>query len=51
MFQNRILNIGFKPKKNIEDAIIEIKNKFYEKKIKNKDTYFRVNTLKIIKAK
>ncbi len=48
---DRILNIGFKPKKNIEDAIIEIKNKFYEKKIKNKDTYFRVNTLKIIKAK
>ncbi len=48
---DRILKKGFKPKKNIADAIFEIKNKFDEKKIKKEIKYFRVNTLKIIKAK
>ena len=48
---DRILKKGFKPKKNIADAIFEIKNKFDEKKIKKEIKYFRINTLKIIKAK
>ncbi len=48
---DRILKKGFKPKKNITDAIFEIKNKFDEKKIKKEIKYFRINTLKIIKAK
>jgi len=48
---DRILKEGFKPKKKIEDAIIEIREKFKEKKIKKKDSFYRVNTLKIIKAK
>ena len=48
---NRIIKKGFKPLKKIEDAIFEIKEKFYEKKITKKNSYFRINTLKIIKAK
>jgi hypothetical protein len=37
-------------KKKIEDAIKEIKLKFEEKKILDKKNYYRVNTLKMIKA-
>ena len=48
---DRIIKEGFKPQKKIEDAIIEIKEKFMQKKITKKDNYFRVNTLKMIKAK
>ena len=48
---DRILKKGFKPKKNIADAIFEIKYKFDEKKIKKEIKYFRINTLKIINAK
>ena len=48
---DRIIKEGFKPQKKIEDAIIEIKEKFIQKKITKKDNYFRVNTLKMIKAK
>ena len=48
---DRIIKEGFKPQKKIEDAIIEIKEKFIQKKITKKENYFRVNTLKMIKAK
>lgn len=48
---DRIIKEGFKPQKKIEDAIIEIKEKFMKKKITKKASYFRVNTLKMIKAK
>jgi nucleoside-diphosphate-sugar epimerase len=48
---DRIIKEGFRPKKKIEDAISEIKSYFYKKKIIKKDKFFRVNTLKMIKAK
>ncbi len=48
---DRIIKEGFIPEKKIEDAIIEIKEKFLQNKIKKKDSYFRINTLKMIKAK
>jgi len=47
----RIMKKGFEPEKKIEDAIIEIREKYKEKKITKKDSYYRVNTLKIINAK
>ncbi len=47
----RIIQQGFKPQKKIEDAIIEIEKKFKEKKIIKKKSYYRINTLKIIKAR
>ena len=48
---DRILREGFKPTKKIEDSIMEIKNKFEEKKITKQDSFYRINTLKMIKAK
>lgn len=46
---DRVIKKGFKPEKKIEDAIKEIKIKFLEKKIINKESYYRINTLKMIK--
>tara|TARA_B100001057_G_scaffold494014_1_gene589689 strand:- start:8419 stop:9384 length:966 start_codon:yes stop_codon:yes gene_type:complete len=46
---SRILSIGFRPQKKIEDAILEIKDKFFQNKIKNYKKFYRVNTLKMIK--
>ncbi len=46
-----VIKEGFKPQKKIEDAIAEIKYHFYKKKIKKKDKFYRINTLKMIKAK
>ena len=48
---DRIIKEGFVPQKKIEDAIIEIKDNFLKKKIKKRSSYFRINTLKMIKAK
>lgn len=48
---DRIIREGFKPQKKIEDAILEIKKQFEEKKIKKKNNFYRINTLKMIKAK
>ena len=48
---DRIIKEGFVPQKKIEDAIIEIKDNFLQKKIKKRSSYFRINTLKMIKAK
>lgn len=48
---DKILKAGFLPKKKIEDAIIEIQKKFYEKKIVRKEKYYRINTLKMMNAK
>ena len=48
---NKILKEGFLPTRKIEHAIIEIQNKFKERKIIKKDKFYRINTLKIIKAK
>ncbi len=48
---DRIIKEGFVPQKKIEDSIIEIKEKFLQKKITKKDSYYRINTLKMIKAK
>ena len=48
---DRIIKEGFKPQKKIEDAILEIKNQFEKKKIPKKDNFYRINTLKMIKAK
>ena len=47
----RIIKKGFKPEKKIEDAIVEIKKKYNEKKITKKNSYFRINTLKMIGTK
>lgn len=48
---DRIIKEGFKPQKKIEDAILEIKNQFEKKKISKRDNFYRINTLKMIKAK
>jgi nucleoside-diphosphate-sugar epimerase len=48
---DRIIKEGFTPQKKIEDAILEIKNQFEKKKISKRDKFYRVNTLKMIKAK
>ena len=47
---SRILSIGFKPKKKIEDAIMDIKKKYFQNSIKNYKKFYRINTLKIIKT-
>jgi nucleoside-diphosphate-sugar epimerase len=46
---DRVIKEGFKPEKKIEHAIEEIKIKFAGKKIINDDTFYRINTLKMIK--
>ena len=48
---DRIIKEGFTPQKKIEDAILEIKNQFEKKKISKRDIFYRINTLKMIKAK
>jgi nucleoside-diphosphate-sugar epimerase len=48
---DRIIKEGFRPEKKIEDAIEEIKVKFTENKILNKESCYRINTLKMIKTK
>ena len=48
---DRIIKEGFTPQKKIEDAILEIKNQFEKKKISKRDNFYRINTLKMIKAK
>ena len=48
---DRIIEQGFRSEKKIEDAIIEIKSKFDQKKIVKKDYFYRINTLKMINAK
>ena len=48
---DRIVREGFKPQKKIDDAILEIKKQFEKKKISKKENFFRINTLKMIKAK
>lgn len=47
---DRVIKKGFKAEKKIEDAIKEIKIKFLEKKIINKESYYRINTLRMIKV-
>ena len=48
---DRILNAGFIPQKKIQDVIIDLEEKFNNKKLKFKKEYFRVNTLKLIQNK
>lgn len=48
---SRLIKAGFHPKKKIEDAILEIQKNFINKKIKNQPQNYRINTLKVIKAK
>ncbi len=48
---DRIIQEGFSPQRKIEDSILEIKEHFIKKKIKKNKSYFRINTLKMIKAK
>jgi len=48
---DRIIKEGFNPQKKIGDAILEIKQQFKKKKISRKDNFYRINTLKMIKAK
>jgi len=45
---NRLLKIGFKKDRNINDAIKEIEEKFYKNKVKYNNKFFRINTLKMI---
>ena len=45
---DKILKIGFYPKKNIKDAIIELKLLYEKKKIKNKSSYHSLTWLKKI---
>jgi nucleoside-diphosphate-sugar epimerase len=44
----KLIKDGYKKKYNIEDAVIEIKNKFLKSKIFNNSQFYRINTLKII---
>ncbi len=46
----RILKAGFFPLKKIEDAILEIEKNFKNKVISKKKNFYRINTLKMIKA-
>lgn len=48
---DRIIKEGFLPRTKIEDAIKELNLKFSQKKITQKKSYYRVNTLKVINAK
>jgi len=48
---DKVLNIGFIPKKKIDHAIKEIEEKFIQKKIKFNKKFLRINTLKIINKK
>jgi len=45
---DRLLKLGFKKRKIINDAIKEIEEKFNNKKIKKNKKYFRINTLKLL---
>ena len=47
----RIIKKGFKPTKKIDDAIVELKEKFLEKKISKRKSFYRINTLKMINTK
>lgn len=46
---DKIIKEGFRPEKKIEDAIKEIEINFAENKIFNKKSYYRINTLEMIK--
>ncbi len=48
---DRIIREGFLPKKKIEDAILEIQKNFKNKKIFKKESFYRINTLKIINTR
>ena len=48
---DRIIKEGFLSEKKIEDAILEIQKNFNNKKITQKENFYRINTLKIINAK
>lgn len=43
---NKLLKIGFKPKYKIEDAIIDMKNKFENKKLKDNPRFHSIKWLK-----
>lgn len=45
---DKVLNIGFYPKKSIKDAIIELKKLYEKNKIKNKPNYHSLSWLKKI---
>ena len=45
---DRLIKLGFKKRKIINDAIKEIEEKFNNNKIKKNKKYFRINTLKVI---
>ena len=45
---NKLLKIGFKPKKGIIDAIKELKLLYFMKKLKDKPNYHSVSWLKKI---
>ena len=47
----RIIKEGFSPKRKIEDAILEIQKNFNNKKITQEESFYRINTLKIINTK
>ena len=43
---SKLLKIGFKPKKNLTNAIEELKNLYFKKILKDKPSYHSVNWLK-----
>ena len=43
---NKLLKIGFKPKYTVKDAIIDMKKKFYEKKLKDNPRFHSIKWLK-----
>ena len=45
---DKVLNIGFSPKKSIKDAVIELKTLYKKNKIKNKPNYYSLSWLKKI---
>ena len=43
---DKLLNIGFKPKRNVEDAILDMNNKFKNKELKDNPRFHSIKWLK-----
>jgi len=48
---NKLLKIGFKPKYTVQDAILDMKNKFDKKELKDNPRFHSVKWLKFLLKK
>ena len=51
MNSNKLLKIGFKPKYTVREAILDMKNKFYKKELKDNPRFHSIKWLKNILKK